>query len=77
MSSVLLAREGGIATITLDRPDQGNAIDMDLARAQLFAQPMKTYFPLVLLKQLRLGKSGQLPIAALLATSPMKWFPKA
>lgn len=33
MSTVLLARDGGIATITLDRPDQGNAIDMDMARA--------------------------------------------
>lgn len=33
MNPVLLTRDGGVATITLNRPDQGNAIDMDLARA--------------------------------------------
>ena len=39
MNPVLLTRDGGIATITLNRPDQGNAIDMDMARALDAAAP--------------------------------------
>ena len=35
--SVLLAREGGVARITLNRPDVGNALDIPMARALMEA----------------------------------------
>jgi Enoyl-CoA hydratase/carnithine racemase len=34
---LLLERDGAIATLTLNRPDAGNAITLDLARALLDA----------------------------------------
>jgi len=36
---LLIEKAGGIATITLNRPEQGNAIDMDLARELARAAP--------------------------------------
>ena len=36
-NKVSLAIEKGIATLTLDRPEQGNAIDLPMARALLEA----------------------------------------
>ncbi|HSX57388.1 MAG TPA: enoyl-CoA hydratase/isomerase family protein, partial [Sphingomonas sp.] len=37
MSAVLLEREGGVARITLNRPDVGNALDIPMARELLEA----------------------------------------